>query len=470
MTLLESERSAAPRWSSFPTTTVSSAADECLGLVEATGLFLDPWQVDVFTAALGERADGKWSAFEVGLLVPRQSGKGAILEARELAGLFVLGERLILHSAHRLDTAKEAYLRIRDLIENTPDLHRQVKRYPDNNQERGIVLHNGSRLLFGSRDKGGKRGFSGDVVILDEAYNLSDDIMAALVPTMASRPNPQLWYTSSAPLEETQNPESSVLLKIIKRGRGGESKRLAYMEWCADESDASDDVEAWKRANPGFGIRISQEFIENERAVMSDEAFRRERLGLWIDPAKLAASAMPNWDACADASSAIAGTPAFALDVSFDRSSASFAAAGPSTVDGLHVEVADTRPGTGWCVERAVALQEKHGGVLLVAKGSPASSLVPALEAAGVNVDEVSTEDHARAVGDLRDAVTDGRIRHLGQGSLNAAVAAATFRAYGDAVLWSRKSSTGDISPLVAITLAAAGVRDSQVEPFMFIS
>ena len=33
----------------------------------------------------------------MGLICSRQNGKGALLEARELAGLFLLGEELILH-------------------------------------------------------------------------------------------------------------------------------------------------------------------------------------------------------------------------------------------------------------------------------------------------------------------------------------------------------------------------------------
>jgi hypothetical protein len=67
---------------------------------------LDPWQRFVLDRALGESKDGKWSAFEVGLVVPRQNGKGSILEARELAGLFLFDERLILHSAHEFETAR----------------------------------------------------------------------------------------------------------------------------------------------------------------------------------------------------------------------------------------------------------------------------------------------------------------------------------------------------------------------------
>ena len=34
---------------------------------------------------LGEKPDGRWAADEVGIVVPRQDGKGAIFEARELA-------------------------------------------------------------------------------------------------------------------------------------------------------------------------------------------------------------------------------------------------------------------------------------------------------------------------------------------------------------------------------------------------
>ena len=64
------------------------------------GLHLDPWQQLVLEGACGERADGKWSAFEVAVISPRQNGKNGILEAREIAGLCLFGEQLILHSAH----------------------------------------------------------------------------------------------------------------------------------------------------------------------------------------------------------------------------------------------------------------------------------------------------------------------------------------------------------------------------------
>jgi len=91
---------------------------------------------------------------------------------------------------------------------------------------------------------------------------------------------------------------------------------------------------------------------------------------------------------------------------------------------------------------------------VVVAKGSPAASMVKDLTAAKVPVREVSTEDHARACGQLLDAVADDRFRHLGQPMLNVAVRGAVKRQHGDAWVWSRRKSEVDISPLVAVTLA----------------
>ena len=78
----------------------------------------------------------------------RQNGKGAVLEARELAGLFLFKEQLILHCAHEMKTANEAFRRILDLIDGTPDLRRQVLRIMRSKGEEGIELRTGQRLRF----------------------------------------------------------------------------------------------------------------------------------------------------------------------------------------------------------------------------------------------------------------------------------------------------------------------------------
>src|SRR6185437_5906810 len=71
---------------------VSTLGREAIELAAVAGLNLDPWQQLVLLDSLGQRPDGRWAAFEVGLVVARQNGKDSILEAMEIAGLFLFGE------------------------------------------------------------------------------------------------------------------------------------------------------------------------------------------------------------------------------------------------------------------------------------------------------------------------------------------------------------------------------------------
>jgi hypothetical protein len=60
-----------PRIESVPPR-LSSAGLEAVELAASAGIDLDPWQAHVLEQSLGERRDGKWAAFEVGLIVSRQ--------------------------------------------------------------------------------------------------------------------------------------------------------------------------------------------------------------------------------------------------------------------------------------------------------------------------------------------------------------------------------------------------------------
>jgi hypothetical protein len=111
-----------PRILAAPPAHSSAAAEEAIELAADAGLILDDWQQFALRTGLAEDDRGLWAAFEVGLVVTRQAGKGGVFEARELAGLFLFGEPLIIHSAHRFDTSLEAFLRMLVLIESTPDL------------------------------------------------------------------------------------------------------------------------------------------------------------------------------------------------------------------------------------------------------------------------------------------------------------------------------------------------------------
>ena len=445
-------------------------------LAAAAGLILDPWQERVLLNSLRRRPDGKWAAFEVGLVCPRQNGKNSIIEARQLAGMFVLGERLQIHSAHQFDTSLEAFRRLKFLIEENDWLAREVKRISQSHGEEGIELKSGQRIRFRTRTKGGGRGFSGDVVYFDESMILPEATMGAILPVVSARPNPQVWYTGSA-VDQTIHEHGFTLTRIRERGRGGDDPSLFYSEWSADAAtpeDLEDDSDPllWAQANPALNVRIAEEHVANERRSMDPRTFAVERLGVgdWPDLGD-GGTVIPlaQWEALTDAASAIAGAPVFAFDVTPDRAFASIAAAGARGDGVQHGETVDRRRGTGWIPERLAELVRKHQPALVLCDASgPAGSLLHDLQRLGVTVKTVTAGEHAQACGLLYDLVVEGRFHHLGSPELSAAIRGAEKRPLGDAWAWSRKNSATDISPLVALTLATWGATNAAPEVFAF--
>lgn len=459
----------------------SSAGQEAVDLAKMAGLHLDPWQAFVLEHSLAEKADGRWAAFEVGVNVPRQNGKGAILEARELAGLFLLGERLIVHSAHEFSTSSEHQRRVEMLIEDVPEFRRRVKAFKHSHGEESIELTGGQRLRFRTRTRSGGRGLSADCIVLDEAMILAETAIGALMPTLSARPNPQIWYTGSA-VDQDVFEHGIVWSKVRERGLAGEDDSLAYFEWSFDPrtegdptpvspdqvtADMAADEEAWQRANPSLGIRISSTHVEHERRSMDPRTFAVERLGVgdWpsTDPGGASVIDIVDWRSLADPHSAALDPVVFAFDVLPDRRSSAIAAGGIREDGLVHVEVVEHRRGTGWLVERMQQLVAAHAPLdILCDAAGPAAAL-----AEDVGATTVSGPDYTKACGTFFDLVAEGKLRHLGSNEADLAIRGAAKRPLVDAWAWSRKNSRADICPLVAMTLAGSFAAQSVAEPFV---
>ncbi|MFE1926525.1 terminase [Streptomyces asoensis] len=476
---------------------VSTAGQEAIDLARKAGLQLDPWQQHVLRVGMAEKADGSWAAFEVAVNVPRQNGKGAIIEARELWGLFIGGEELILHSAHEFKTAKHSFRRIERLIRGCPDLHKRVKQYRQTVGEEWIELHSGALLRFIARSKGSGRGFSGWSNMLDEDMILGDNEMDALLPTMAAIDNPQIWYLGSSGIGAP-----SVQLGRLRRRAlaaieaGVPDPSLAYMEWSADlhvdecskDCDKHDDAgsdEAVLKSNPAVGYRLTLAKVANERATLSKEGYARERLGEGEYPSDEADTwqviAEEVWRALAAFNADPDGAVAFALDTTPERSHTAIVAAF-RWEGGTHVEVVEHRPGTGWVKERARELTTKWGPrCWVVDPGSPAGSLIGELtDALKVDPDaeeeeeeprllapivQTKTRDVVHACSQFYDAVVEGTLTHRDDAQMASALAGAQTRPLGDAWAWARRIVSVDISPLVAATLAKWGLTAEVEEP-----
>lgn len=432
-----------------------SDADDAAFLSSAYGLTPLDWQFTVLEGMLRVRPDGMWASPRCGLAVPRQNGKNAILEVRELFGMIDRGERF-LHTAHEVKTARKAFLRLASFFENErqyPELADLVKEIRRTNGQEAIVLTNGGSVEFVARSKGSGRGFTVDCLVLDEAQELSEDSLAALLPTISAAPsgNPQTIYAGTPP---SPIMAGDVWTRVRDSGVAGVDKRLCFFEWSVTGAVDLDDRSLWADTNPSLGHRLNIETLVDERESFDDQTFARERLGMWASLSSQQVIPAEAWALGADPDSSPLDPVAFAVDVTPDRASASIALAG-RRFDGLpHIEVIENRPGTSWVVGRLVELRDKWApSAVALDPGGPAGSLLVALEAAGLDPHLISTRELSQACGSFYDAATNGLLRHRDQPILNRALGAARKRPLGDAWAWHRKDAT-DISPLVAVTIA----------------
>jgi hypothetical protein len=461
---------------------VSSAGDEAIALAAMGGLILDEWQELVLRHSLGERQDGKWAAFEVALITSRQSGKNSCLEARELAEVYLVsqlaGPRLVLHSAHRFDTSVEHFRRMENRISESPELLKRVKHrgskvtgFMHAHGDESIEFEDGSRIIFAARTRGGRRGFTADLLVFDESMEFPEDFMAAVVPTVSAKtgsqflPGPQMWFTGSA-VDQQKDPHGIVLARLRERGIKAEPNgSLAFFEWSADDDADPNDPLSWAQANPGLGIRITAEHIALEKASMPPRGFAVERLGIgdWpsTDPESERVISAQAWADLADPGSRITGSPTFALDVDPDQSWCTISAAGERE-DGLyHVGVVEHRRGTEWVAPHCAELLKQFGDAdLVIDPRSESHALLPDLEDAGVFPTRVGSADYAEACGGFFLIVSEKRLRYMPpQPELDAAVAGARTAPLLDAWKWSRRNSSVLITPLVSVTLALWGAR-----------
>lgn len=451
-------------------------ADDSLGrevieLAAAAGLILDPWQERLVEYACATDPAGAWQCFEVAIVVSRQNGKGAVLAALELAWLFLFGDRLIIHSAHLFETSREHFLKMQALIGDHQDFSRRVRRMREGRGSEEIELMGGQRLKFMTRKGGAGRGFTGNKVVLDEAMYLDAMMMAAALPTLATVPNSQVIYTGSAGMKH-----STQLGSVRRRGYRQSESRLMYAEWAAEKAtydgagelmsgDDPTDVETWAKANPALGIRLTREYVEEKEMPAfggpHSPAFATERLGIGDWPEgeeQWEIIGKEVWESRADPASVIPDGAGIALSIEADtdRSMGTITACGMRDDKRRHLEVVERHRGTSWIVERVVELKAKHRiRAVAILKTSAAANLITALERAGLAVYSPTEVEYAQACGDLYEAVVESdTVRHIGQASLNAAVAGARVRTSVEGGWrWSRDVAA-DPAPIIGATLA----------------
>ena len=275
-------------------------------LMAAYGVPLDPWQRLIIDCWLGRDERGAYTVTSAGLAVPRQNGKNVCLEAIELYGLLVKGEQ-ILHTAHQVVTAKKSFRRLEAMFTDRrhPEIFAQVRDIRYTNGEEAIYLVNGGGIEYSTRSRQRARGFDGvSRVVFDEAQELTDDQVDSIMATLAASTTGtrQLIYTGTPPYPGAPGA-------VFRRRRAAclddPGAHDAWHEWSVEaenvESVDLTDRSIWYATNPALGVRLSEEFTEEERASQRPDGFLRERLGWWspvlahVEDYAIPAAA---WDAC----------------------------------------------------------------------------------------------------------------------------------------------------------------------------
>ncbi|MGN7133393.1 hypothetical protein ACTHQY_08980 [Rhodococcoides corynebacterioides] len=424
-----------------------------------------PWQEASLDAILAKNPDGSWTHSDCCIICPRQNGKSLILSLRIIYGLLVLGETIVF-TAQRWTTAEDIYKRTVEMIQSRPTLWKRVKGKPTCSQGRGIIeTVNGGKVVFTTRSQDAGRGLTKlDLVIFDEAYNLTEGEMSALGPAQLAALDPQTIYASSAVNQEEQ-ANGQVLAAVRRRGMDHEPE-MYFAEFMAPPEMDRLDEETWKYANPSYGVIQTAKKIRKLMRGMSTARGRKnfdvEMLGRGDWPTEREFEAFSviseeTWSSMVNATPDLTGPIGIGLDRSLDRRWWAIAAAQRTTDGRIHVEVGYFQGGSHTeIVDLVVDLITAWDPCALVTDAnSPAAVIEPQLLENDVElVKTTATQMVAACGGFYDDAVESPILSHTDQPVLTEAVEGAVKRTLpkGDWA-WDRQADAV-IAPLVAATLA----------------
>lgn len=418
-----------------------------------------PWQEHFLKRALELRPDGRLRFRVVLLLVARQNGKSAVMIVLALYFMLVLkaGDP-VLSTAQSLDTSTETWnqgLELLQSVEADPPLVEKTWLGAGRNSMR---LYNGSRWAVAAANRGGGRGKSSPLVLMDELReHLNWESWNAISNTTLAQSDALVLGVSNA------GDGRSVVLKELRK-RAIESlddpdTQTLICEWSAHDDDDTTDPRVWAKANPSLGNGLTLDALKVAFETSTDVAWRTENLCMWVNALEGGPWHEGVWEAGTNELSRIADDSeiVLAVDTSIDRSMSYVTAVGSNSFGLTHVEVIAMREGDAWVVPWINARWEAIGAskVVIQGRGAPATGLIDLLEERNIPVYRCQGGDVTASAMEFFGAVRDGLVEHLPQPVLDIAAKAAQTRMTGDGLfMFDRRKSPVDIAPLVAVSMA----------------
>lgn len=416
------------------------------------GLHLDEWQENILQDWLAVDEQGKYASSICGLSVPRQNGKTANVKARCISGICLFNEQ-ILYTAHEVKTARKTFDEIADMFSNTAEYQElcdQVDYIRRANGQEEIKLLDwqdengdwqpGGRIVFSARSRGAARGFTCDVLVCDEAQELTSEQMAALMPVISAgrNQNPQtiLIGTPPSPLCSAE-----VFAATRMQALNGMTKGACWHEWSVEKITTNDDWSNVEMTNPALDKRLMRSAVEAEMAAMPSDFFARERLGYWSENTVAAVIDSQQWSACVTDEPPEDGVLCYSVKFSPDGSTGSLAVCLKPDSGFPHVELVAIRnmnAGISWFVEWLCSRADKPAQIVVDGMAN-SQNLVDELLRGGIKqkiLIKPRASDVSSACSSFLNAVKEVKVTHNNQQLLNESATKSKHRNIGSNGGW----------------------------------
>jgi len=429
------------------------------------------YQMELFLARKRHGNQVLFAAMTIGVSEPRQNGKS--YSARWYAVDMGLAGMRVLYSAHHSGTVAKMFKELCSYFEDAdrhPEIAAEVVHISRARGYESIELDGGGCIDFHTRTNAGGRGGTYDIIIVDEAQELTYDQLDALLPTMsASGHEPQIIYIGTPPGPACLG---TVFQDMHDKAHSGDPGFAWWLEWSvqADGIDGIDvsDKDLWYETNPALGTRIMERTVQNECDTMRPDGFARERLGWWSPTAGKVAMALPKkaWDALSTDAPPSDGKLAYGVRFSADGSDVSLCVA-LRHEGGVHVEQVrreNMSAGLTWLAE-FIAERKDRACVCVIDGKSGVQALVDRLERMPKGYIHVaSAADATAAAATMLDMVNEGRLSWFGeQADLRDSAVTSTRRNIGNGGSWGFGGENP--TPAAAASLAVWGVMTARRDP-----
>lgn len=432
-----------------------------------------PWQTDMVTYINSVDEDDQWTHSDGVVICPRQNGKSEIMVMLILHRLFEMNQKIIF-TAHEWKTAEDLYRRLEGLVARSKKLQRRIVKQRCSQGRGEMFLTSGAQVTFTTRSANAGRGLSKiDLLIYDEAFNLSESEISALSFTQSASDNPQTLYTSSA-VNAWMHPDGEVLSALRRRGLAGDDPLMFFAEFCAPEDADRGAPETWRLANPSYGALMTEKKVLKLMRGMNTEqgriAFDVEALGrgVWHEEASdedfVPVISEEVRQGAVDPAPYPAGHSVLALDASPDGEFLSIAA-GVKTATGFHGTLGyhdsfDTDEAVSYV--KAILDKNDNAETVLIDPKSPANTLIVPLERADVEVTKVNMPQHKQAYASFLSRLSERKWSLDDDPRIVEQLSYAKAREKDGGAMWDRYS--GDISSLVALSFALWGAEALEPE------